>query len=93
MLSERDHRVLARIERQLIESDPDFARLFADHALRSSPAGSTPTFLLIAGLALLVIGSIVAVVAVAVAGMVLSMVALFAAHARPGGFTRPPQTA
>jgi hypothetical protein len=83
VLSDRERRVLARIERQLIESDPDLARLFAGGAPRSG--GDTSTFLLVAGLALLVLGSIVAAVPVAVAGMALAVFALFTAHARPTG--------
>lgn len=84
MLSERDRRVLARIERHLIESDPDLARLFAGAAPRDT--GTTPTFLLVVGLALLVFGSIVAATPVAVAGMALAVFALFTSYA--GGFGR-----
>jgi hypothetical protein len=83
VLNERERRVLARIERQLIESDPDLARLFAGAGRSSS--GTAPTFLLVAGLALLVFGSIVAAVPVAVAGMGLAVFALFIAHTRPAG--------
>lgn len=83
MLSEREHRVLARIERHLIETDPDLVRLFAGAGRRTS--GTGPTFLLIAGLALLVLGSIVAAIPVAVAGMTLAVFALFTAYTGGAG--------
>lgn len=84
MLNDRERRTLARIERHLIESDPDLARLFTAGPGRQ--AATTPTFLLVAGLALMVLGSIAAVVPVAVMGMLVSMVSLFAAYSRPTGF-------
>lgn len=87
MLSERERRVLARIERQLIESDPDLARLFA--GADADSGGAAPTFLLVAGLALLVLGSLVAAVPVAVTGLALAVFALFTAHVRPTGLGRP----
>lgn len=87
MLSDRERRILARIERHLVESDPELARLFAG---AHRPAdGPTPTFLLVAGITLLVLGSIAAAVPVAVAGMALALVALFTAHARATGFGKP----
>lgn len=70
-----------------MESDPDLARLFARHT--GGDGGSAPTFLLVAGLALLVTGSIVAAVPVAMVGLVLSLFALFTAHVRPTGMGRP----
>jgi hypothetical protein len=89
VLSDRERRTLARIERQLIESDPDLARLFTRAHRRGSSTSTMPTFLLVAGLALLVLGSIVAAVPVAVAGMTIAIFALFTAHARPTQFRRP----
>lgn len=85
MLSDRERRTLARIERHLVESDPDLARLFATAATRR-PGGSTPRFLLFAGLALIVLGSIVATVPVVITGMMLALIALFTAYASPAGF-------
>ena len=84
MLSDRERRALARIERHLVESDPDLVRLF--HRAARGPDGTTPRFLLVTGLALLVLGSIVAAVPVALAGMMLAVFALFTAYARPVGF-------
>jgi hypothetical protein len=88
VLSERERRTLARIERHLVESDPDLARLFARAALRRSE-GTASTFLLIAGLAMLVFGSLVAVIPIAVAGMALSMFAVFTAYTRTTRQGRP----
>lgn len=88
MLSDRERRALARMERELNASDPDLVRLFASTA--SSGADSPlPTFLLVAGLALLVFGSLIAAVPVAVVGMVLSVFALFTARGRTSMIRRP----
>lgn len=81
MLSDRERRTLARIERHLTESDPDLVRLFARAAARDSDS-PTPIFLLVTGLALLVFGSLIAAVPVAVVGMIVSVVALFTARGR-----------
>lgn len=81
MLSERERRILARIERHLIESDPDLVRLFARATAHDSNS-SAPLFLLVTGLALLVFGSLIAAVPVAVVGMIVSVVALFTARGR-----------
>ncbi len=83
MLNDRERRILARIERQLVESDPDLARLFDRH-VAAGRVSSMPTFLLVIGLALLVLGSVVAAVPIAVAGMTLSIFALFTAYVRSG---------
>ncbi|MDT7613237.1 MAG: hypothetical protein QOF00_684 [Pseudonocardiales bacterium] len=88
MLSDRERRILARIERHLMESDPDLARLFAAKAARSG-SSPVPTFMLVAGLALLVLGSVIAAVPIALAGMAMSLFALFAAHTRPSMIQRP----
>lgn len=87
MLSDRERRTLARIERHLVESDPDLARLFAGAPVRDDRIA--PTFLLVTGLALLVFGSITAAVPVAVTGMALSLAALVLANARPARLRRP----
>ncbi len=86
MLSERERRTLARMERHLLESDPDLVRMFTRAA--RGPGGTTPKFLLITGLVLLVLGSIVAAVPVALAGMTLAIFALFAAHTGATRFGR-----
>ena len=80
MLSDRERRTLARIERHLLESDPDFARKFA----RATPTAQSPIpmFLLVAGLTLMVLGSVVAAVPVALAGITLSLLGLVAARHR-----------
>lgn len=83
MLNDRERRVLARIERHLRDSDPDLARLFDGAAHPAT--GTSPRFLLIAGLAMLVLGCAVVAVPVAIAGMVLSIAALVLAHVRPNG--------
>lgn len=89
MLSDRERRILARIERHLVESDPDLARMFAGELrLRSSGSG-TPTLMLVAGLMMLVFGSLLAIIPVAVTGMALAVFALFVAHARPTEFGKP----
>lgn len=87
MLSERERRILARIDRHLTESDPDLARLFA--GATAHPDTTTPTFLLVVGLALVVFGSLAAALPVSLAGVVLSVFALIAAYARPAGLGRP----
>lgn len=84
MLSDRERWNLARIERHLAESDPEFVRLFR-HAARG-PDGTMPRFLLVAGLALMVLGSIAAAVPVSVSGMMLAVFALFTAYTSPRGF-------
>jgi hypothetical protein len=88
VLSDRERRTLARIERELTASDPDLVRLFARAARRGSDS-STPIVLLVTGLAVLVFGSVIAVVPVAVLGMVLSVFALFTARGRTSMLRRP----
>jgi hypothetical protein len=87
VLNDRERRALARIERYLVESDPDFARIFTDGG-RSRGAVS-PTALLAVGLAMLVLGCVVTIVPLAVLGMVCSLGALGVAAMRQGGFNRP----
>lgn len=81
MLSERERQVLAHIEHTLSASDPDLARLLAGSG--SGRGVVAPMLLLVAGLALMVLGSAIATVPVAVIGMALSLAALLLAHARP----------
>lgn len=81
MLNDRERRILDRIELQLVESDPEFARLFA--ALHHPRGESrTPTFLLVVGLMLMVLGSMMVAVPVALGGIALSLYALLAAYTR-----------
>ena len=81
MLSERERRVLDRMERDLRRSDPAFVRKFARMRARRI---SGPAMLLTVGLALMVFGSAIVSVPVAVLGMGIAAIALFAAyHHRP----------
>lgn len=89
MISERERRILARIEHQLVESDPDLVRLFAGEWRPRRQGSIMPTVLLVTGLAMLVLGSLLAVVTVALTGMALSVFALFVAHTRPSAPGRP----
>jgi hypothetical protein len=83
VLNDRERRTLERIERHLVETDPDFARLFAALTHRRS-ASPVPTLLLVVGLALMVLGSMMVAVPVALAGITISLFALFTAYAQPG---------
>lgn len=87
MLSERDRRVLARIEAHLRETDPDLVRLFHDGPRRLGGNG-LPRTLLIFGLVLLVLGCVANAVPVALFGVGLTFVALWAASVNPMGFGR-----
>ena len=87
MLNDRERRILERIERQLVESDPEFARLFA--TFHHHPGESRmPAFLLVAGLALMVLGSVMVAVPVALFGITLSLYALFTAYTRTAAARR-----
>jgi len=88
MLSDRDRRVLARIEAHLTETDPDLVRLFHEGPRRSWGRG-LPHTLLVFGLVMIVLGSVLAAVPVALFGMMLTLVALWVASVRPQGFLRP----
>ena len=82
MLSERERRVLARIERQLADTDPGLAQILSSGML-PRPRWANPTALLIIGLVLLVFGSVIAAVPVAVLGIGMAVMALFTAHRHP----------
>jgi len=88
VLSDREWRTLARIERELTATDPDLVRLFHGAAVRDLDS-PMPTFLLVAGLVLIVFGSLIAAVPVAVVGMVMSVFALFTARGRTSMIRRP----
>jgi hypothetical protein len=82
VLSERERRALARIERHLADSDPVLAHILSSGTL-PRPQWANPTMLLISGLMLLVFGSVIAAVPVAVLGIALAVLAMFTAHRRP----------
>ncbi len=81
MLNDRERRILERIERHLIESDPEFARLFSSLHHRGGQS-RMPAFLMVTGLALMVLGSMAVAVPVALAGITVSLFALFTAYTR-----------
>jgi hypothetical protein len=83
MLSERERRTLATIERQLTESDPELARLFTRGVPRRS-GFSMPTFLLVTGVLLMVLGSMLVTASVAVTGIVFAVTALGLSYFRTG---------
>ena len=82
MLSERERRTLARIERHLADTDPALALVLSTGTL-PRPRWANPTALLVMGLVLLVFGSVIAAVPVAVLGIALAVLAMFTAHRRP----------
>jgi hypothetical protein len=83
VLNERERRVLARIERHLAESDPDLVRLFNGSAF-ASDAGRGPRMMLVVGLVLLVLGSVAAVVPIAMLGVAVAVMALWSAYSGSG---------
>jgi hypothetical protein len=82
VLSERERRTLARIERHLADTDPTLAHVLSTGTLPRS-RWANPTVLLITGLVLLVFGSVIAAVPVAVLGIAMAVLAMFTAHRRP----------
>jgi hypothetical protein len=87
VLSDRERRVLERIEQELRRSDPDLVRMFS--RMRRRRAGG-PAVLLGVGLVVMVLGSAIVSVAVAALGMAIACIALVAAyHRRPMGFGFP----
>jgi Protein of unknown function (DUF3040) len=84
MLSDRERRTLASIERQLVESDPELARLFA-HGVPRRTDSPMPTFLLVTGLLLMVLGSMLVTASVAVTGIAFALTALGMAYFRTNG--------
>ena len=84
MLSDRERRVLERIEQELRRSDPDLVRKFTRMRTRRA---SGPAVLLGVGLVVMVLGSAIVSVAVAMLGIAIAGIALFLAyHRRPFGF-------
>ena len=84
MLNERERRILARMEHELVSSDPEFVRLFAP---TRGPRITGPALLLCVGLLVMVAGSASVSVGIALLGMAVCAVALVAAyHHRPVGF-------
>lgn len=87
MLSDRERRVLDRIEQELRRSDPDLVRKFARMRARRV---SGPAMLLAFGLVLMVFGSAIVSVPVALLGMAVAAIALAGAYyRRPMGFGLP----
>lgn len=82
MLNERERRILARIERQLVLTDPEFVRRFETAA--RGYTGNLPRLLLAVGLALMVFGSASISVPIAAFGMLVAAVALVVAYGRTG---------
>lgn len=87
MLSERDRRTLARIERHLRATDPALARFLARHGRSASmhDAGPGAMMLLGVGLVVMVVGATLAVLPVAVLGITATLVALLVGWGRTAG--------
>jgi hypothetical protein len=85
VLSDRERRVLDRIEQELRRSDPDLVRKFTRMRSRRM---SRPAVLLTIGLVVMVFGSAIVSVPVAVLGIAIAAIALVAAY-RPLGFGLP----
>jgi hypothetical protein len=85
MLSERDRRVLARMEEDLSQSDPQLVRMFHEGPPRT-PGHGLPCTLIALGLVIAVAGSMIAVVSLALLGVGLIATALYVAmlRAQPG---------
>lgn len=71
MLSERDRRVLAQIERYLAESDPALVRLFRNAPRADRGNHTTSRYVLITGLVLFSIGAIAVALPLTLFGIVL----------------------
>jgi hypothetical protein len=82
VLSERERRVLARIERHLTESDPALAEILTTGTLPRS-RWANPVVLLVTGLLLLVFGCVIAAVPVALLGIAIAVGAMYTAHRHP----------
>jgi Flp pilus assembly protein TadB len=82
-MSDRERRVLESIEQELRRSDPQFVRRFARLGRRRMTG---PAMLLVVGLVVIVLGSAIVSVPVAVLGMGIAGAALLAAYHRPLGF-------
>jgi hypothetical protein len=81
MLSERDRRVLARIEEDLAQSDPELVRMFHEGVPRARGQG-LPATLVALGLLLAVGGALIAVLPLALLGVVMIVAALYVATVR-----------
>lgn len=84
-MSERERRVLARIERHIAETDPRLARMLALHR---HPEHSSPVTLLVVGLGLMLLGSVTAIVGLVAIGAFTSLAALGMAAIRSMGVPR-----
>ncbi len=85
-MSDRERRVLESIEQELRRSDPELVRLFARLGRRRIKA---PSMLLAVGLVVMVMGAVIASVAVAMLGIGIAGGALVAAFHRRLGFGSP----
>ena len=84
MLSERERRILERIEQHLRSSDPDFVRQFHTAAASYRASSARPRLLLVVGLLLMVLGSALVAPPLAILGMGVALGALVLAHQRGG---------
>jgi Flp pilus assembly protein TadB len=82
-MSDRERRVLESIEQELRRSDPQFVRRFARLGRRRM---TSPAMLLVIGLVVIVLGSAIVSVPVAVLGVGIAGFALVFAYHRPLGF-------
>jgi Protein of unknown function (DUF3040) len=82
-MSDRERRVLESIEHELRRTDPRFVRQFARLGKRRITG---PSMLLTLGLVVMVLGSAIVSVPVALLGIAIAAVALVAAYYRPLGF-------
>jgi hypothetical protein len=82
VLSERESRTLARIERHLAATDPRLARILSTGVL-PRPRWANPTVLLVIGLLMLAFGSVIAAVPVVLLGIAMGVIAMFTAHRLP----------
>ena len=79
MLNERERRELARIEQELQRSDPDLARMFARRRPRRISGAAV---LLTLGMIVMMVGSAMVSVTIAVLGIGIAIVALITAYHR-----------
>jgi hypothetical protein len=82
-MSDRERRVLESIEHELRRTDPRLVRQFARLGKRRITG---PSMLLTLGLVVMVLGSAIVSVPVALLGIAIAAVALVAAYYRPLGF-------
>jgi len=79
MLSDREQLVLEWIEAHLYETDPELVRMFRQGPPRAGTPHGAPRVMIVFGLVTVAFGAVVAVVPLALSGMVLTFVGLWAA--------------